>query len=280
MRRLALWTPARRGVQTLLALAALSLPLALPANATTLTDGEFVTWSQGAWGGDPFCGPTVCNISGLLEKDFNSLFGPSDLLELGVPGAGGFSMIFDSADAIIAYLPASGTPGPLTADLLDPVTTASGVLGGEVLTAALNILFSDDGLLAHPRGVSFGDLVFQNLDLFSDTTEGPGVGPEITELDGMSVREAVSDANTLLGGGASSLTPEDLFELLNFTSRAFNGGEVEENANMFLALPSTAPTVPEPSTWAMLLIGFAGLGFAGWRASRSGKNVTGREMRG
>jgi hypothetical protein len=23
--------------------------------------------------------------------------------------------------------------------------------------------------------------------------------------------------------------------------------------------------VPEPSTWAMLLIGFAGLGFAGWR---------------
>jgi hypothetical protein len=121
--------------------------------------------------------------------------------------------------------------------------------------------------------------VFQNLDLFSDTTEGPGVGQEITELDGMSVREAVSDANTLLGGGASSLTPEDLFELLNFTSRAFNGGEVEENANMFLALPSTAPTVPEPSTWAMLLIGFAGLGFAGWRASRSGKNVTGRDAR-
>ena len=30
-------------------------------------------------------------------------------------------------------------------------------------------------------------------------------------------------------------------------------------------------TVPEPSTWAMLLIGFAGLGFAGYRASR--KNV-------
>jgi len=25
---------------------------------------------------------------------------------------------------------------------------------------------------------------------------------------------------------------------------------------------------PEPSTWAMMLIGFAGLGFAGYRASR------------
>ena len=27
-------------------------------------------------------------------------------------------------------------------------------------------------------------------------------------------------------------------------------------------------TVPEPSTWAMMLIGFAGLGYAGYRTSR------------
>jgi hypothetical protein len=25
------------------------------------------------------------------------------------------------------------------------------------------------------------------------------------------------------------------------------------------------PAVPEPSTWALMLVGFAGLGFAGWR---------------
>jgi hypothetical protein len=29
-----------------------------------------------------------------------------------------------------------------------------------------------------------------------------------------------------------------------------------------------ASTVPEPPTWAMMLLGFAGLGFAGYRASR------------
>ena len=32
--------------------------------------------------------------------------------------------------------------------------------------------------------------------------------------------------------------------------------------------------VPEPSTWAMMLIGFAGLGFAGYRASRKNVAVT------
>jgi PEP-CTERM motif len=279
MRRLALWTPARRGVKTLLALAsALSAPLALPAHATTFTTGEFVTWSQVAWGGDPFCepsNPSVCNISGLLENDFNSLFAPSDLLELGVPGAGGFSMIFDSADSIIGYLPAGGSPGALIADLLDPVHTASGALGGEVLTATLNVTFSEDGLLAHPTGVPFGDLLLQNLDsLPGDPSFGNGVGPEIAELDGMSVRDVLADANALLGGAASPFTPQDLFVVLNDIDMSFNGGPVSGFAAQYLALPEGS-TVPEPSTWAMLLIGFAGLGIAGWRSSRGSKRAAG-----
>jgi hypothetical protein len=29
-----------------------------------------------------------------------------------------------------------------------------------------------------------------------------------------------------------------------------------------------ATGVPEPSTWAMMLVGFAGLGLVGWRAQR------------
>jgi hypothetical protein len=45
----------------------------------------------------------------------------------------------------------------------------------------------------------------------------------------------------------------------NFTS----DGEVTANQ-------SIQGVVPEPSTWAMMLLGFAGLGFAGYRASRRG----------
>jgi PEP-CTERM motif len=34
-----------------------------------------------------------------------------------------------------------------------------------------------------------------------------------------------------------------------------------------IAIPPQ-PAVPEPSTWAMMLIGFAGLGYAGYRQAR------------
>ena len=49
---------------------------------------------------------------------------------------------------------------------------------------------------------------------------------------------------------------------LNLTSASYNSGDgVVEGRT-----PEGA--VPEPSTWAMLLLGFAGLGYAGWRARR------------
>jgi hypothetical protein len=43
---------------------------------------------------------------------------------------------------------------------------------------------------------------------------------------------------------------------------------------MVLEVP--APGVPEASTWAMMLLGFAGLSFAGYRASRSQSSRSGR----
>jgi hypothetical protein len=49
-----------------------------------------------------------------------------------------------------------------------------------------------------------------------------------------------------------------------FTSDlSFTGG----NADLASTLVGSA-AVPEPSAWAMMLLGFAGLSFAGYRASR------------
>jgi PEP-CTERM motif len=39
----------------------------------------------------------------------------------------------------------------------------------------------------------------------------------------------------------------------------------DQSLTIDLTFPTTTPTVPEPSTWALMLLGFAGLGVAGYR---------------
>jgi hypothetical protein len=37
--------------------------------------------------------------------------------------------------------------------------------------------------------------------------------------------------------------------------------------------PFLQVSIPEASTWAMMLLGFAGLGFAGWRKAKNGQTA-------
>jgi hypothetical protein len=49
------------------------------------------------------------------------------------------------------------------------------------------------------------------------------------------------------------------------------GGATPPSFNAAFSLLGSA--VPEPSTWAMMLLGFVGVGFAGYRQSRNGRGV-------
>ncbi|HEY5204639.1 MAG TPA: collagen-binding domain-containing protein, partial [Roseiarcus sp.] len=82
--------------------------------------------------------------------------------------------------------------------------------------------------------------------------------------------------------GASILAPDAAVKITSggniegslFASSFLGGGELHNNNLFDGALPALATAaVPEPSTWAMLIAGFAGLGFLGWRKARNGALV-------
>jgi choice-of-anchor A domain-containing protein len=71
---------------------------------------------------------------------------------------------------------------------------------------------------------------------------------------------ALDAALTITGGGN--------IEGSVFAKSFLGGGELHNN-NLFNGALPTIAAVPEPSTWAMLFAGFAGLGFLGWRRARN-----------
>jgi hypothetical protein len=95
--------------------------------------------------------------------------------------------------------------------------------------------------------------------------EGPEVGPVVGYL--------------VLSGATLSSSPVSLTNINPLCTNDMTGACIEPYFNQFTldftatyqATPYAPPSgkaVPEVSTWAMLILGFAGLGFAGRRASR------------
>jgi hypothetical protein len=195
-------------------------PLSLTASAGAqigggggFQPGDYCSFSQGGLGGQgaPFL---------LFASQFPDLF-PSGV-ELGIPGGGGFSMKFSSALAVQDYLPAGGTPEKLTADLLDPVSSSSGVFGGQVLALKINIALSDGG--ATPPGL--GGLYYRS----------PG-----DALHGQTVRQILAAAELALGGGPLPVgyTYADLSTLCDHLNLSWHNVTTEGC---------------EPSAWALLYL--------------------------
>jgi hypothetical protein len=71
-----------------------------------------------------------------------------------------------------------------------------------------------------------------------------------------------ADRNGGLGDGNNSVGSPNFFTYFQFDGDSWEGASLD-------GARITVSGVPEASTWAMMLIGFGGLGFAGYRASRS-----------
>jgi hypothetical protein len=171
------------------------------------SDGDVISYSQGSWGTIPSPG----NAAALLVAGFDTVYASSNgLFEVGVPGTAGYSMIWSDAVNVLDYLPAVGTSGPLTSDLINPTSSSAGVFGGRVTALHLNIDFSDAGVMLGTSGLRYGDLRLCSLSVAS--------------LNGLTVRQIAGIADTLLGGGSSSYALADIDALLLDLDSAFAGG--------------------------------------------------------
>jgi uncharacterized repeat protein (TIGR01451 family) len=188
-------------------------------------DGHLMTYIQGDWG------TSTTPAGALLAAHHGSVYASTfGIVEVGVPGAPGRSMSFTAANPVFSYLPSSGLPAPLNADLVDPVTSSSGVFGGEVLALRLNVDFSDAGLTGGAPGRRFGDL----------TLCSPPAGPT-----GISVRAFLAVTQEMLGGGVTPFGIDALNGLAQDLNAAFVGGEPSAFAEEHL-FDGACPVASEP----------------------------------
>jgi hypothetical protein len=200
--------------------------------ATVWTVNEELTYVQAAWS-------NTGAAATLLLDNYNSVyFAAGDLFVIGDPSK--FIEQFDSASALEAYMPQSGTVGILTGSLANPTTSSAGVFGGDVAALKLNVDFSDAGLLV-ASGIPFGDLILANLGT-------------LPNLDGITVRQFLGDANLCLGGNQCIDDVADLDIIANRLNASFagcpaspNGCDLDLFANPHLVAP-TVSRVPEPSS--------------------------------
>jgi phospholipase/lecithinase/hemolysin len=138
---------------------------------------------------------------------------------------------------------------------LTPEVEALGT-GAETLADSLAQLFNST-LLSDLAPFETGDdplkvFTLDTYDLLGDVVNDP------QRYGFTNVTEPCIDSSACLSGSPS----------FQDTYLFFDGLHPTEGGHLLAADLAYALVAPEPSTWAMMLIGFAGFGFAGWRARR------------
>ena len=208
--------------------------------APIFADGDFITYTQEQWD---------TSASAFFLANYATVYAPSFAVEVGIPGPGvnQFSIRFTNSSAVLTYLPSIG-PDPLIADATDPnESEVAGSFGSDVLSLQLDVDFSDAGVMLGALGIPFGDLVLTNFST-------------LPLLNGSTVRQYLSLANTVLGGGTGIYTRDLLAATTDSLTNAFVGGVASQFAEDHLRYTQTPTPVPEPATAGLVLLGLLALG--------------------
>jgi PEP-CTERM motif len=114
-------------------------------------------------------------------------------------------------------------------------------------------------------------LDFNAMDVSPNANGDNSIIFSITDSSNMTVFSSTlpTDATSVtIGGGVLSAGHSYTFELLFDDRIAEDNTEQFYDTHTFGSFSTAAGAVPEPSTWAMMALGFAGLGAIGWRGSR------------
>ena len=133
----------------------------------------------------------------------------------------------------------------------------SGLAVGDIITVSPPTIAGIGGVsatLSPPLVISWTD----SLGAFSESFVDFNVSRQVTSL-------TLFGGGTLTGPGASGGAGLQIIANRNSSANAI---AVFLTDNGKASAPLTAPAIPEPSTWAMMLLGFAGLGYLGHKASR------------
>ncbi len=192
--------------------------------------GDFCTITQGGWGAPP----NGNNPGAILANNFSTVYS-GGFVEVGIPGASGFSIKLNGAGAVCKYLPAGGTPGALTGDIVSSLTcgtgpssptTSSRVFGGQVLALELNVDFNNANIIVGTGGSISGLKLCDLTTSTSDALDGTALtAPQVGALNGQTITQVLVEANTVLGGGTGSygLTVSQLNDLADKLNNAFDG---------------------------------------------------------
>ena len=189
-----------------------------PAGTTACpwSAGDLVTYAPGEWSSN-----AAARL--LLLEFFETVYGGTggNMIVGDYPASLVF-LVFDSPDAVLHYLPGSGTPAALVQQLLDPTHSESGVFGADVLALKLNVDFSDADDLVSNAGLEFGDLTLCNLPTADSTY--PTYSASLHALNGTTVRQFLGIVSVALSGEPSPYTPAQLDPLLQSLNASFDQG--------------------------------------------------------